>query len=430
MSQVAEVSQAHPDTSPEMLSLQVVAPENGYVQTYLSNESQADINVYFDDLQVVHRGSNILSVTDYYPFGAPFQQPSVGLKGKYLYQGKEWQTELGLNLYDFHARQYDPYLGRWHVQDPQQQFASPYLAMGNNPISYVDPDGELAFIAVALVVAKAAAIGAGVSAASYSLSTAASGQSWDWGQFGNAVAIGAASGVLSAGTGALASSAMQGINGIVPGALVKGSIQGIGGGLGGGITAELTGGSFDQGFGQGFITGFAMGAVSGGIDGYQNAISSHYDRNVWFGNLSQEGREAFVKDLTLKYDLYQNGMMRLNFEKLDNAYGVTRPIEPGTGNTIGVAEAAKNHPNGVNSEFAFDSRKVLSMKKIEANIIHEKQHMVDLYTGKASRLYRSIKPFKAFQATMEIRAHQTVLDYGIQKSYNLQRINYWSQFIP
>lgn len=79
-------------------------------------------------------------------------QSSVGVVNKYLYQGKELQTDLGLNLYDFHARQYDPLLGVFTSQDPQSQFASPYMAMGGNPISYVDPDGELAWFVIPAVV--------------------------------------------------------------------------------------------------------------------------------------------------------------------------------------------------------------------------------------------------------------------------------------
>jgi hypothetical protein len=47
-------------------------------------------------------------------------------------------------MYDFHARHYDPQLGRWFTPDPAMQFSNPYLAMGNNPVMYVDPDGELA----------------------------------------------------------------------------------------------------------------------------------------------------------------------------------------------------------------------------------------------------------------------------------------------
>jgi len=60
-----------------------------------------------------------------------------------LFQGKTYEDLT--KWYDFHARQYDAALGRWFGVDPQDQFASPYLAMGNNPVMYVDPDGELAW---------------------------------------------------------------------------------------------------------------------------------------------------------------------------------------------------------------------------------------------------------------------------------------------
>ena len=284
MSQVAEVSQAHPDTSPEMLSLQVVAPENGYVQTYLSNESQADINVYFDDLQVVHRGSNILSVTDYYPFGAPFQQPSVGLNGKYLYQGKEWQTDLGLNLYDFHARQYDPYLGRWWVQDPQQQFASPYLAMGNNPISLVDPDGEF----VPLLIGVGMLVNVGMQMYSGNINGT--------GDFFAAAGVGAASGALGGGLSAGISSAIGGAGffaafsgsaGLASTGLttaissfLSGAAIGAGGGFGAGfasglgnglIGGERFGGALNLGLRDGLIGGLSGGAL-GGITGGISAV--------------------------------------------------------------------------------------------------------------------------------------------------------------
>ena len=36
---------------------------------------------------------------------------------------------------------YDQRLGRWHATDPYEQHWSPYLAMSNTPVSFVDPDG-------------------------------------------------------------------------------------------------------------------------------------------------------------------------------------------------------------------------------------------------------------------------------------------------
>ncbi|MBX2900846.1 MAG: hypothetical protein KF775_14435 [Cyclobacteriaceae bacterium] len=42
---------------------------------------------------------------------------------------------------EFDLRMYDRRFGRWISPDPYEQFESPYLAMGNNPVSGVDPDG-------------------------------------------------------------------------------------------------------------------------------------------------------------------------------------------------------------------------------------------------------------------------------------------------
>ena len=40
----------------------------------------------------------------------------------------------------FQLRMWDGRLGRWLSPDPYGQYASPYLGMGNNSISMIDPD--------------------------------------------------------------------------------------------------------------------------------------------------------------------------------------------------------------------------------------------------------------------------------------------------
>jgi RHS repeat-associated protein len=58
------------------------------------------------------------------------------------YNGKSWETDLGLNIYAMDARQYDPAIGRWMVQDPViHHNMSPYNAFDNNPVFWADPSG-------------------------------------------------------------------------------------------------------------------------------------------------------------------------------------------------------------------------------------------------------------------------------------------------
>jgi len=56
-------------------------------------------------------------------------------------EGQEFVDDFGVGQYEFFIRNYQPSLGRWGATDPYDQFASPYLAMGNNPVSRIDPDG-------------------------------------------------------------------------------------------------------------------------------------------------------------------------------------------------------------------------------------------------------------------------------------------------
>lgn len=83
----------------------------------------------------------VLSYTDYYPHGSvmPGRHYESSNGYRYDFQGIEKDAELNWN--NFELRMYDANLGRWMSPDPYREFHSPYLAMGNDPINRIDPDG-------------------------------------------------------------------------------------------------------------------------------------------------------------------------------------------------------------------------------------------------------------------------------------------------
>lgn len=135
----------------EELKTRIFVPKDGYIEAYVVNESEED--VWFDEFRILSTGPVIVQETHYDPWGVELQglgYQQGGLKvNKYLYNGKEFNDHLGLNLFDYGARMYDPSIGRWHSPDPHAERYtswSPYTYVYNNPTNAIDPDGRDAII--------------------------------------------------------------------------------------------------------------------------------------------------------------------------------------------------------------------------------------------------------------------------------------------
>src|SRR5690606_33649637 len=103
-------------------------PDN-FKYIYKYNDHLGNIRLSYTDNNgngaIAVDGSEIISENNYYAFGMEHTGynstvlPIGSNKAQqYRYNGKELMEELGLNMYDFGARNYDPTLGRWMNIDP------------------------------------------------------------------------------------------------------------------------------------------------------------------------------------------------------------------------------------------------------------------------------------------------------------------------
>lgn len=88
----------------------------------------------------------ILSEQDYYPFGLLMQGRGTSIGSyRYGFNGQEMSNEIkGVgNSYTAEYWEYDPRVGRrWNVDPLKLTWESSYLVNGNNPIFFIDPDGD------------------------------------------------------------------------------------------------------------------------------------------------------------------------------------------------------------------------------------------------------------------------------------------------
>jgi RHS repeat-associated protein len=140
-----------------------------YTSTYFDAAQYKPLSTSLGNIRVVfaahsHGQPELLQQTSYYPFGMTMQQQNFSTQketeNKYLYNSKlersgnpdpsgELQDDQlagnTLDWYDYGARFYDATLGRWHVVDPLAEkyySISTYAYVANNPLRYIDPDGN------------------------------------------------------------------------------------------------------------------------------------------------------------------------------------------------------------------------------------------------------------------------------------------------
>lgn len=146
-------------------------------------------------IRLVIRDGQVVAAYDYLPYGELMRAYGSDPQAQVMhrYTGQEWDEETG--LYNYHARLYDPSIGRFYQPDPQSQYFSPYKYAGNSPVSLIDPDGELALlILIPLMIT-------GASAGAY-LGGAAANNRWnpaDWDFKDSSTYLGMGGGALAGG---------------------------------------------------------------------------------------------------------------------------------------------------------------------------------------------------------------------------------------
>ena len=186
-----------------------------------------------------------------------------------------------IGLYYFRARYYDPSTGRFLQRDPvwdPVNLGNAYTFVGNNPVTNMDPTGEIAWVPLLWGAAKLAAwggliggasLGAADTYAQYQTTAGFTAGDWNAGETASIAGKGALVGMAGgftfglaapAGAGALgyfgASSGWAAFGGAVLGGSAAGGVEGgVSWGLG------LSGGSLAENVGRGAL----LGGLTGGV---------------------------------------------------------------------------------------------------------------------------------------------------------------------
>jgi len=225
------------------------------------------------------------SVVAYLPYGDIDQNRSSGPNDfRPKFTGAELDQTVGLNYLG--ARYQHPTLGRFLQPDPQNQFASPYAYVGNDPLTLTDPNGEFVQLLILAAVVVAGAYTGG-SAVNHEMDPS----HWDW-RKGNTYAGIFAGATIGAAGGAIGAAAFE--VGVATG--IAGSIA-----VGAGESAAYSalGGGSPKDIAEASLMGGAFGGLTAGVAAGAGALAGSASRMMARGGESLAEGAGAVKNRSL-----------------------------------------------------------------------------------------------------------------------------------
>ena len=322
-------------------------------------------------------------------------------------------------LVNMNARLYDAALGRFLSPDPYVQAPdftqnfNRYSYCVNNPLVYVDEDGEFIHLIIGAVVGGTINVIANWKKID--------GNFWKGlGYFG----VGAAAGTLSAGVGAGISSALvsggsfsagflgtaaakTAATSFISGAAIGGGAGGTGGFITGFGNGLLGGKNFRQSLGQGALYGLGGLASGATIGGIVSGISAAWDgRNFFNGKGTSYTERLGIIQQQYQQDLSESGISELKVHTLsDEMRGANASLSRGKTRFVNSDGSIGFKDHSVS--FSRKTIKGILNNKISAieTLKHEMQHGIDYKSGFFSKLWTAHSGnWDIIRPAMEMRA--------------------------
>jgi RHS repeat-associated protein len=279
---------------------------------------------------------------------------------QYKYNGKEWQDELGLSLFDYGWRNYDPAIGRWVNIDPlfndldtaidfnqeddnddeddmlealsrnmavgggvfNTNNLNPYAYGYNDPVSYDDPDGRCP-VCTLVGAAVGGVVGGGIEIASQLYSN---GSVDNWSAVGGSALQGAVTGGvagLTGGTILLVTAGAAGAANAVGGAANR-AIQGQGTTFGDVAMDATVGAAFGAG---GKAVGNAVGNFTNNLSNSAKGKLGEAITKVKYGVLYKSQGNDIIKTGTKTAIRKTDAVAKFDHKMVNRITGKSRTVE-------------------------------------------------------------------------------------------------------